>query len=105
MAKLNYEHVFAAAGFSGECWDVAKGYDRTYSSPASAASIAVNKHITMSSGTFPDWMQKVGTVFKTDSANNPGPFSIDVVTSTTDITVRETVSTPDSGITAVFNGS
>jgi hypothetical protein len=104
MAKLNYEHVFASAGFSGETWDISKGHDLSFTSAALAVDfIALNKRVTLSSGTFPAWFV-IGKRFTTNSVTNPGPFIVKEVTSTTEIRVHETVAN-EAAVTAIFDGS
>ena len=90
MAKMNYEHVYAAAGFSGDSWDIAVGYNLTFTSAVGAVSFDnATKKITLASGTFPTWLV-AGKVFYTDSVTNPGPFTVKIRNSGTDITLFET---------------
>jgi hypothetical protein len=104
MAKQNYEHVHASAGFSGERWDVNLGYNVSYASPAlDVTFVAATKKIQLSTGTFPAWMV-AGKTFVTDSVLNPGPFTIMEVNSSTEITVLETVAA-EAAVTVNFNGS
>lgn len=103
MAKLNYEHVFSGAGFSGDSWNVAKGYDLEFTSAALAVTFLVaNSRIQLSSGTFPSWF-KVGKYFTTDAPLNPGPFIVKAIISATEIEVHE-VLVSEVAVTVVFNG-
>jgi hypothetical protein len=92
MAKINYGHVFAAAGFSGGHWDIAQGYNAVYTTVAGdLAFSATNKTLTLTSGTWPSSF-KVGRVITTDDATNPGGFTILSIDGTNKIiTVKETV--------------
>lgn len=77
MAKMNYEHVYAAAGFSGERWDVNLGYNVSLNVVAGdAAWTAGNKRVTLTLGTIPTWMQQIGKVFTVDVGPNSGPFTV-----------------------------
>ena len=105
MAKINYEHIFAAAGFSGENWDVCVGHNLSFDSSGDALDVTfdVAKTITLAAGSFPAWMQIVGTVFSTDSVTNAGPFTV-VSASASVITVAEAVAA-EAGVDVVFDGS
>lgn len=100
MAKMNYEHVYASAGFSGECWDLVKGYNLEYTSPATDTTFSIAGTITLATGTFPAWMQVPGTVFTTDDGGNPGPFTVLSATPSV-VTVNEAVAA-SAGVTTVF---
>jgi len=107
MAKLNYEHVFASAGFSGENWDITQGHNQSFDSSGDANDVtftAATSKITLSAGTFPAWMQVVGAEFSTDSGTNPGPFTITVVNSNQDIEVSPAPA-DEEGVDVVFDGS
>lgn len=104
MAKLNYEHVFAAAGFSGETWDISKGHDLSYTSDAlQVTTIVGTKRFTLGTGAFPSWFIP-GKVFETNSGPNPGPFTIKTRISSTEIEVFGSV-VLETGVTMVFDGS
>ena len=104
MAKQNYEHVHASAGFSGERWDVNLGYNVSFTSAALAVTFASPANtVALSSGTFPAWLVP-GKTFVTDSVLNPGPFTVLEVISSTQIKTVENV-TAEAGVTVVFEGS
>lgn len=104
MAKQNYEHVHAAAGFSGERWDANLGYNLSFTPPALDVTFATPaKTVTLAAGTFPSWMV-VGKTFKTNSLLNPGPFTVMQVVSPSQIIVLETVAA-QAGVTVAFGGS
>lgn len=92
MAKINYTHVFAGAGFSGETWDVAQGYNQSYSTTAGdAAFAAATKTITLTAGTFPSWASEVGKeIAISGTTSNDGNYTIVSLDGTSKIlTVKE----------------
>jgi hypothetical protein len=103
MASLNYSNVYASAGFSGETWDVSKGYNLLYTSQATDVTFAINKTITLAAGSFPAWMLVPGKVFMTNDASNLGPFTVQSST-TSVVTVYEAV-TASAGVTATFSSN
>ena len=103
MAFLKFGHVFASAGFSGETWDISKGYDLSFTSAALDVTLAVTKTMTLAAGTWPSWFV-VGKSFLINSVTNPGPFTVASIVSPSVITVHEAV-VAQAGITAIFNGS
>ena len=106
MARLNYSHIFASAGFSGENWDIAAGYNLSFDTSSNANDTtftAATKTIALAVGSFPSWLDEVGKVFTTDSATNPGPFTV-VTYSASAITVLETV-VDEATVDVVFDGS
>jgi len=108
MAKINYTHVFAGAGFSGETWDIAQGYNQSYSSTAGdAAFLASGKTITLTTGTFPAWAAEPGKEIDiTGTTSNDGTYTVVSLDGTSKIlTVKETlVDETPAGVT-VFDGS
>jgi hypothetical protein len=107
MALMNYSTVFSAAGFAGESFDVAKGYDVTYTTTAGdLAFAAAGKTLTLTAGVFPTWIRTTGKVFVTASGTNPGPFTVVSIDPTFKIlTVLETVVDETPVGTTVVDGS
>lgn len=104
MAKMNYEHVYGAAGFSGDRWDVNLGYNLSYASIASDVTFAIGKTITLAAGTWPAWVVP-GKQIKVNTALNPNTvFTVYEVISTSQISVVETP-VAEAGVTVTFNGS
>jgi hypothetical protein len=104
--KANYEHVYAAAGFSGECWDVVKGYNLAFPSAAGAADYtAAPNLITLSSGAFPAWMQIPGTKFTTDEPSNLGPLTVLSATPTVVTTVETITPATPAGVITFLKGN
>jgi hypothetical protein len=109
MARMSYEHVFSAAGFSGESFDVAKGYDVTYTTTAgdlvfdNTASVYT---LTLSAGTWPIDFRVVGKTFTTGSVTNPGPFTVKAMDVTNKImTVQESVTNETPVGTTLVDGA
>ena len=93
MAILSFSTVFSSAGFAGESFDIAAGYNLSYTTTAGdVVFAATGKTLTLTAGTWPTWIREVGKVFTTDSITNPGPFTVVSVDGTFKIlTVLETV--------------
>jgi len=93
MAILNFATVFSSAGFAGESFDIAAGYNLSYATVAGdVVFAATGKTLTLTAGTWPTWIREVGKVFTTSSGTNPGPFTVVSVDGTFKIlTVLETV--------------
>ena len=107
MANMGYSHIFSAAGFSGESFDIAKGYDVTYTTTAGdLVFTAVGKTLTLTSGTWPTWIRTTGKVFVTGSGTNPGPFTVVSIDGAFKVlTVLETVVDETPVGTTVVDGS
>jgi hypothetical protein len=103
--SFNYTHVYAAAGFSGDSWNVTLGHNLLFTAAAGDAEFsAAGKTITLTAGTWPAWFV-VGKVFSiTGTTNNNLTFSVDAVVSNKIIAVRETV-VDELAATPVINGS
>ena len=92
MAKMNYEHVYAAAGFSGESWDVAQGYNlATFNATAGETTFAATgKSITLSTSSFPAWFTVGKQFVVSGSVSNNGTFTVASYSASV-ITVQETL--------------
>lgn len=105
MAKFNYAHVFAGAGFSGETWDVSQGYNESYSSTAGdLAFAATGSTMTLTTGTFPSSFAEVGKeIVVSGTTSNDGTYTIVSLDGTSKIlTVKETlVDETPVGVTAI----
>lgn len=108
MAKMNYEHVYAAAGFSGERWDVNLGWNVTLNVVGGdAVWTAVNKRVTFTLATIPVGMRQVGKTFSVDVGPNSGPFTITAYDTVSFkwIEVLETVVNDTPAGASTFDGS
>lgn len=108
MALMNYATVFASAGFAGEHFDIAAGYNVSYSTTAGDLVFDdTTKTLTLTTGTWPTWIREVGKKFViSGTASNNGTFTTVSVDGTFKVlTVLEVVvdETP-AGVT-VLNGS
>ena len=107
MSLWNYANVFAAAGFAGNSFDIAVGHNVSYTSTAGDLVFDdTTKTLTLTAGTWPTWIREVGKVFSTNSATNPGPFTVVSVDVTNKIlTVLEAVTDETPVGTTVVDGS
>lgn len=105
MAKMNYETVFASAGFAGNSFDIAAGYGVTQTPVAGdAAFAAAGKTITLTAGTWLAAFAEVGKkVVISGSTSNNGTFtivSLDVTSKILTVLEALTDETPVGSITA-----
>jgi len=108
MAKMNYEHVFSSAGFSGESFNIAEGYNVSYDTSAGDVVFDnATSTLILTTGTWPTWIREVGKEFViSGTTNNNGTFHTVSVDNTFKVlTVIESVvdETP-VGVTS-FDGS
>ena len=108
MALINYSHVFAGAGFSGETWDITQGFNRSFSSVAGDLDFAnTGSTLTLTAGTFPSWLAEVGVKFTVSgTTSNDGTYTVVSLDGTSKIlTVKEALADETPVGVSVLDGS